>query len=174
MTDESKTNKSGTGVAKGESAEVLHPDRMLLDHAVAAAPFTVRLTLPEGAAVGSGDVIPLADFLARGKPAGVGVLLRGSDDPALIRDVLSTVPVVALHFPIFSDGRGYSHAWRLRKAWRYGGVILACGDVLRDQLLYMSRVGINAFYMRADQKLEESLAAFSLYSAFYQYHDVAR
>ncbi|MBT9557670.1 MAG: DUF934 domain-containing protein, partial [Myxococcales bacterium] len=54
------------------------------------------------------------------------------------------------------------------------GPIIAFGDVLRDQILYMSRVGINGFYMRDGQKLDESLAAFRLYSAYYQYHDVAR
>ena len=51
----------------------------------------------------------------------------------------------------------------------YDGTILAFGDVLRDQLLYMSRCGINGFYLRSDQDPQTCLAAFDLYTTHYQY-----
>ena len=86
----------------------------------------------------------------------------------LIRNVLKasahSLSFVAIHFPKFADGRGYSHAKRVRAIWGYEGVIVAFGDVLRDQLFYMHQCGINAFYMREDQNLQASLAAFNLYS----------
>ena len=58
----------------------------------------------------------------------------------------------------------------MRALWGYDGLLLAYGDVQRDQLLNMARCGINGFYMRSEQDLEESLKAFSTYSVTYQYH----
>jgi uncharacterized protein (DUF934 family) len=178
VTDETKTGKAGTGVAKQSVATVIRPETMILDKAVVAS-FTTLLMEPDpNAAAEPGTCIPLAGWLARRAAGqdlrGVGVIANGADDISALEPHLADVPVVALQFPVFSDGRAYSHAYRLRKTWRYPGPIIAFGDVLRDQILYMSRVGINGFYMRADQKLDESLAAFRLYSAYYQYNDVAR
>ena len=102
----------------------------------------------------------------------VGVIVQGPDDIAPLQPHLDAVPFIALRYPVFSDGRSYSHAYRLRKTWKYAGPLIAFGDVLRDQLLYMSRCGIDGFYLRQDQNLEACLAAFQLYSAYYQYNDI--
>ena len=99
----------------------------------------------------------------------VGVIVYADDDIAPLQPHLDAVPFVGVDFARFADGRGYSHARRLRTLWGYEGPIIAFGDVLRDQLLYMSRCGINGFYMREDQDLRASLAAFSLYTDHYQY-----
>ena len=178
MTDETKTGKDGTGVAKQRTETVIRPESMILDKAIVASFTTLLLEPDPGAAAGPGTCIPLVGWLERRDAGldlrGIGVIANGANDLAGLEAHLMDVPVIALQFPVFSDGRAYSHTYRLRKTWRYPGPIIAFGDVLRDQLLYMSRVGINGFYMRADQKLEESLAAFRLYSAYYQYNDVAR
>ena len=50
----------------------------------------------------------------------------------------------------------------------YKGEIRAIGDVLRDQLYYMSRCGFNAFSMRFDQDLEDSANAFKDFKTGYQ------
>ena len=118
--------------------------------------------------------IPLAIWMeqqeAGNSMSGVGVILEGDDDIQSLADRVDDLPFVALHLPKFTDGRVYSHAFRLRKVWNYTGTILIYGDVLRDQLLYMSRCGVNAFYMRDDQDLQASLAAFQLFSDYYQYN----
>ena len=67
---------------------------------------------------------------------------------------LQRASFVAISFPKFGDGRGYSHARRLRKNHGYEGMILGFGDVLRDQLMHMHRCGINGLYLREDQDLE--------------------
>ena len=118
--------------------------------------------------------IPIARWLAL-QAAGAdlsqtGVLLYGDSDIAPLEAHLASVAFVAVHFPKFTDGRGYSHARRLRALWGYRGTILAVGDVLRDQLLYMSRCGIDAFHLRADQDAHACLAAFDLYTTHYQYN----
>ncbi len=150
------------------------PREMIKDRQVTAAPWELVTTLPEGARPTAGQIVPLADWLrldaAGADLDGVGVIVAGDEDLAPVRALLARLPVVALPFPRFADGRCYSHARRLRAHWGFEGDILAFGDVLRDQLLYMSRSGFNAFYLREDQDLRASLAAFSLYTEFYQYH----
>lgn len=51
--------------------------------------------------------------------------------------------VIAIAFPKFTDGRGYSSAAILREAG-YDGDIRAVGDVTIDQLWYLKRVGFSS------------------------------
>ena len=122
----------------------------------------------------TGGSLALDDWLKVRKQGGntedAGVLIEGEHAIEELRPFLKDCPFVALHLPKWSDGRIYSHARRIRTLWKYEGVILVYGDVLRDQLLYLSRCGINGFYMREDQDLRASLAAFSLYTEHYQYN----
>ncbi len=69
---------------------------------------------------------------------------------------LLDAPLIAIDFPKFTDGRGYSIARLLRERYGYAGQIRAVGDVLIDQLFYMSRCGFNAFLLRKDQIVEDA------------------
>jgi len=80
----------------------------------------------------------------------VGVSISNDESPASLKPYLGELTVIALHFPSWSDGRAYSQARKLRHHWGYRGVLLAHGDVLRDQILWMSRVGFDALYLRDD------------------------
>jgi uncharacterized protein (DUF934 family) len=123
---------------------------------------------------GSGDVIvPLAVWLAQrnvllSRPGRLGVWLNGDDEPALIAEDLKSFGVVAVQFPQFADGRGYSLGRLLRERYGWRGELRAVGDVLRDQLLYLSRCGFDAFDLRADQDLHAALSAFDDFSEAYQ------
>jgi uncharacterized protein (DUF934 family) len=97
-----------------------------------------------------------------------GVVLQGSDDPAVLAADLARIPVIAIQFARFNDGRGYSIARLLRQRYGYRGELRAIGDVLRDQLFYMKRVGFDAFELRADQDVETALRAFGDFSETYQ------
>lgn len=101
-------------------------------------------------------------------PGQVGVRFGADEDPTLDLPDLLALPLVALDFPKFTDGRAYSYAQRLRKRFGYAGQLRATGDVLRDQLLYMWRCGFDAFEVRADKPLEDALAAFAEFSVDYQ------
>lgn len=81
---------------------------------------------------------------------------------------INAIPMIALFFPVFSDGRNYSNARELRTTLGYDGDILAAGDVLRDQVFYMHRCGINVFAMREDQDFDVALAAFGDFKDGYQ------
>jgi phosphoadenosine phosphosulfate reductase len=55
---------------------------------------------------------------------------------------------VAIAFPGFTDGRGYSSARLVVERYGYRGEVRAVGDVLADQIPLMRRCGINAFVVR--------------------------
>jgi uncharacterized protein (DUF934 family) len=98
----------------------------------------------------------------------VGVLLTGEDHPQDLRADLDDLPLIALDFPKFADGRGYSKAFLLRVHLDYAGQLRAVGEVLRDQLWHMSRVGIDAFELSPGKSVEDALKAFSVHSVRYQ------
>jgi uncharacterized protein (DUF934 family) len=121
----------------------------------------------------SGDVIvPLAVWTAQReqlvKRAGRhGVLLENTDDPRVLTADFDRLALIAVRFPKFVDGRGYSIARLLRRlGWK--GELRAVGDVLRDQLFYMTRCGFDAFALRDDQDPQVALTAFGDFSAPYQ------
>ncbi len=96
------------------------------------------------------------------------VWLNSHEVPQSLGKDLHNLDVIALNFPIFSDGRAYTSARELRANLGYKGEIRAIGDVLRDQLFYMSRCGFDAFVMRDDQNLEAALGAFGDFTDGYQ------
>lgn len=102
----------------------------------------------------------------RGEP--VGVCLPNTANVADLVDDLPALALVALEFPKFADGRAYSQARLLRERYGYPGEIRATGDVLRDQLFFMTRSGFDAFELRADRSLEDALEAFNDFSESYQ------
>ena len=98
----------------------------------------------------------------------VSIWLDSDEDVNEIGADLHQFPVIALNFPVFSDGRSYTNARELREQLNYQGEVRAIGDVLRDQLYYMSRCGFNAFALRFDQDPEACLEAFRDFQASYQ------
>ncbi|MFY0988961.1 DUF934 domain-containing protein [Halomonas sp. C05BenzN] len=86
---------------------------------------------------------------------------------ALAAELLDA-PLIAIDFPKFTDGRGYSLARLLRERHGYAGEIRAIGDVLVDQLYFMTRCGFDALSLREDQWLEDALGALGAFSRAYQ------
>ncbi len=98
----------------------------------------------------------------------IAIWLDSDEDVNEIGPELASFPMVALNFPVFSDGRSYTNARELREHFNYEGEIRAIGDVLRDQLFYMARCGFDAFALRYDQDPELCLAAFNDFNTSYQ------
>jgi phosphoadenosine phosphosulfate reductase len=94
--------------------------------------------------------IPLKLFLANreavlANPHPNGLLVSPGDEVEAVASDLGRFASVAVSFPGFSDGRGYSSARLLSERYTYRGEIRAVGDVLMDQIPLMRRCGINAF-----------------------------
>ena len=86
-----------------------------------------------------------------------GLLLQVDDEPEALQPFLASLPLIAIDFPSFRDGRGYSQAYLLRTRLGWRGELRAVGDVLRDQLAHMRQCGFDAFAVRADKSLEDAL-----------------
>jgi len=95
-------------------------------------------------------------------------LLEASDDPGALADTLDRLNVVAVRFPAFGDGRGYSTGRLLRERYGYRGELRAVGEVARDHLYLMAQCGFDAFQLRAGEDPQEALAAFNDFSEAYQ------
>lgn len=93
------------------------------------------------------------------------------DSNELIEDLaedLDAFELVALNFPVFTDGRHFSSARLLRERYGYDSEVRAIGDVLRDQLLMMKRCGFDAFAVRSDRDPYDALQALDEFSVQYQ------
>ena len=98
----------------------------------------------------------------------VTIWLNSDEEVSAIGAGLHDFPLIALNFPVFSDGRSYTNARELRESLGYKGEIRAIGDVLRDQLYYMQRCGFDSFALRFDQDAESCIAAFDDFKTGYQ------
>lgn len=103
-----------------------------------------------------------------GREGPLGIRLRSDQSPELIADDLDRFDLVALEFPVFTDGRAYSYARLLRERYRYGREVRAVGNVLRDQLQFMRRAGFDAFDVDGAGTPEELLACLSEIGVAYQ------
>ena len=98
----------------------------------------------------------------------LGVELDVTTDIDEIREWLPRLDLVILNFDSFADGRAFSQARLLRERYGYEGDIRAQGEVLRDQLSFMHRCGINQFSLIDDEDLALALSSFSDISKTYQ------
>ncbi len=126
----------------------------------------------EGELPSEGDyLVGLAAWNARGsaspRSGKVGLILRPGDDVSSIQH-LDALPLVAIEFPKFTDGRGYTMARLLRDRLGYRGDLRAVGNVLRDQLLYMRRCGFTEFALQPGKDIQGALEAFDELPVRYQ------
>lgn len=98
----------------------------------------------------------------------LGITIGGGIPVDEIVEDLPHFDLVAVRFPEFRDGRGYSHARLLRERYGFKGEIRAIGNVLRDQLFYMERCGINAFEVQEERDIHDALKAFHELTIRYQ------
>ncbi len=75
----------------------------------------------------------------------LGVLIQPGEAIETLVDFLPELALVALAFPVFSDGRSFSKAELLRSRHGFDGAIRAVGQVLVDQLPHMLRLGFDEF-----------------------------
>lgn len=141
-------------------------DRWQVLRPTAEAPLALE-SLPAGAVI-----VPLAFWLAhadalvaRGDAA---PWIAGNEEPAALQPWIERLGLVAVDFPKFTDGRGFSIAFLLRSRLGYKGELRAIGDVLADQLFFMHRVGFDAYAVRADKDIRKALQVLAPFSDVYQ------
>ena len=96
-----------------------------------------------------------------------GVWLSPDDDEELLTPWLNALPLIALQFPSFRDGRAYTQAYMLKTRLGWKGELRAVGDVLRDQLSHMRQCGFNSFVIREDKSVTDALKGLAGISVLY-------
>ena len=117
-------------------------------------------------------IVPLATWLAQRESlaarAQISVWIGADERPETLQADLEKFAVIAVDFPKFTDGRGYSIAYNLRKRLGYRGELRAIGDVLRDQLFSMHRVGFDAYAPPPDRDIHDTLKGLTVFTETYQ------
>lgn len=98
----------------------------------------------------------------------VGIWLESDQEPETIGESVAQLPLIAINFPAFTDGRGYSYARILRERYQFQGEIRAIGDVMQDQLFYMQRCGFNSFAIKEGKDIEAAMHSLRPINESYQ------
>jgi len=78
------------------------------------------------------------------------------------------IAFIAIDFPLYTDGRGYSLAQLLRTRHGWQGELRALGDVMIDTIHYQARVGFDSFLVKPGHDPHQALAAFKTFTVHYQ------
>ena len=96
------------------------------------------------------------------------VVLEPSDDPRALAERLPGLKLIAVRFPKYGDGRGYSIARLLRERYGYKGELRALDVVARDHLQLMAQCGFDSFQLRDGEDAVEALKGLDDFSESYQ------
>lgn len=170
-----------------ETAHLIRHGKLVFDESRVFAPDATDApdrSLPEDE---PGWIVPLSTWHAQAsalqqRKHPVAILIAPDDDPWTLREEgdgsfdSRAVAFIAVDFPAFTDGRGYSHAQVIRQHLNYHGELRAVGDVLIDTVFYMARCGFDSFAVKAGHDPQAALAALTSFSQRYQqeYCDVAK
>lgn len=101
-------------------------------------------------------------------PGKVGVRLEPTDAPEQLANDLDKITLIEVDFPVYTDGRAFTHARVLRSRYHYSGEIRAVGQFMADQVFYLWRVGVNAFQLPNPQHLPVALKTLNDFTVNYQ------
>lgn len=118
-------------------------------------------------------LLPLARLEAEAAELGgfsgkLGVMVEPGDRVEALEPWLPRLSLVAVRFPAFGDGRGYSTARILRERYRFAGEVRAVGNVLVDQYQFLRQCGFDAFEVAEGRALASWRKAAVAMSLAYQ------
>lgn len=151
--------------------------KLIKDNAIIENDWTLMAKPETDAAsveVASGNIIvPLSVWLAQKNQLqsrnDIGVWLDSDETAEQLGNDAKQLPLIAVNFPLFMDGRAFSTARLLRERYAFKGELRAIGNLIRDQLCYLRRCGVNAFaFSNPDIKLEEALKSLNDFREYYQ------
>ncbi len=132
------------------------------------AAYTEKTAMQTPAQEAIGAIVSLDHWLSQrtqllASNTALGIWLEGHSDLSLIIDDLPFFDVIAVYFPAFTDGRGFSLGSQLRERYQFQGELRAIGSLLPDQMYYLHRCGFNAAVTKPKdlQFAREALTDFS-------------
>ncbi|MGH1371583.1 MAG: DUF934 domain-containing protein [Cellvibrionaceae bacterium] len=150
--------------------------KLIKDKAIVEDSWTVieATETPETVDTSAGNIIvPLNVWQAQkdqigSRKAEIGVWLNSDQLAEELGNDAAGFALVAVNFPGFMDGRGFTAARLLRERFGFEGELRAIGHVIRDQLFFLQRCGFNSFEMGSDIDLEAALTSFDDFTETYQ------
>ena len=146
--------------------------KLIKNNAVIDDNFQVLARDAEASAIQEYTIVPLELFLNNSetvlKLEHAGVWLDSDQGPEPLASLTDQLKLIAINFPTFVDGRGYSYARVLRERIGYKGELRAIGDVLHDQLFFMKRCGFDAYAIREDKDAQAALEGLTPFTESYQ------
>lgn len=117
-------------------------------------------------------IIPASQWLenkdALAGRADIGIWLDSDAEIDLYIKEITNLPLIAINFPAFANGRGYSLARLIKERTEFKGELRAIGDVLLDQLFFMKRCGFDTFLLKEGLSAEKALEYLETFSDPYQ------
>ena len=168
------------GTARQEANGVKHENLVIRDRRVeddaweilGIDPAQDLATLPPGPVVVPWKLIAtrLEELYPRAHP--FGIWLAPDDEPTELAPHVSRLAsrdsILAVHFPKWGDGRGYSTGTLLRTRVGWRGELRAFGDIGRDHLYHLARCGFDAFKLPPQRDPHDALAGLKDFSLAYQ------
>ena len=96
------------------------------------------------------------------------LVIGGDGSVSDIESYLPQLTLIAIEFPSFMDGRGFSLAQKLCTHPNFKGELRACGNFMLDQLHYLKRCGFSSFELGDDADLETARTTLNAFSEHYQ------
>lgn len=104
----------------------------------------------------------------------VGILIPSDTDLATTLGNQTTffktvdIAFIAIDFPSYTDGRGYSLAQLIKTVYGWHGELRAVGDVMIDTVFYMARCGFDSFLIKEGHDPHLALQALGTFTEQYQ------
>nr|WP_010130829.1 DUF934 domain-containing protein [Microbulbifer agarilyticus] len=165
-------------VKKPVGAQPENPAQLILDGEVAdnqwnLLPLTGEEQITADKLAAGKIILPASVWLAlrealQERKQEIGVWLDSDETADFIGEYARELPLVAVHFPAFTDGRGFTAARLLRERYGFKGELRAVGNFIRDQLTYLTRCGFNAFAFQGAQPLTKLIDSLQDFSDSYQ------
>ncbi len=108
------------------------------------------------------------DALAARKSGRLGVLVAPADKVEDLAQDVRNFALIAVSFPAYRDGRGFTTARLLRDRYGYAGELRAVGDVLPDLVFFMLRCGFSALALKSPDPVRDFKIAAGTFSQAYQ------
>jgi len=114
-------------------------------------------------------LVHVADYSSVAQPGkNCGLWLSAEEGLQALPTSLKNIPVIAISFSAFMDGRGFSVARQIREQKNYQGELRAIGNFIQDQVFMMKRCGFDAYLVPDDADLESYKTTLGILTDYYQ------
>jgi len=116
-------------------------------------------------------LLPMQYYLDKGDSLNLmcaGIWIDSEEEVEAIGHEVNIFPLIAVNFPSFMDGRGFSIGRLLKERYGFTGQLRAIGNAIQDQLFYLKRCGFNSFDLKDGTNLEAACQSLNDFDITYQ------